>query len=64
MTPDEYEAYAAKRTLEEARWHAIRNVSRCDDDAATVAILVRALELATPGMSDDRRAGLFTGSEE
>jgi len=64
MTPDEYEAYAAKRTLEEARWHALRNVDRCDDDAATVAILVRALELATPGLSDDRRAGLFLRGEE
>lgn len=31
----------------------------CDSDAATVAVLVRALELATPDLSGRARASLF-----
>lgn len=32
----------------------------CDADAATVAVLVRALELATPDLSGQARAGLLS----
>jgi hypothetical protein len=42
-----------------ARSLAVQTVRSCDSEAATVAILVRALELATPDLGSQARAGLF-----
>lgn len=42
-----------------AKHLAGQTVRVCDSDAATVAVLVRALELATPDLSGQARASLF-----
>ena len=56
---DEQEKIFARRVLDEARRWAWDYSERGDRDATTTAFLVRALELATPGLSPELRAGLF-----
>ena len=59
------ESCAAKFVLEMAQDYAINIVDDVQDHAAaTAAILVRALELATPDLSPQRRASLFLQEEE
>jgi hypothetical protein len=59
---DQYEALAANHSVIFARDCASRYAKQ-DLDAAAIAILIRALELATPELSPERRASLFTGDE-
>lgn len=63
MTPDQYEIIAANWVRNFARARAAHNASNSDLDAATVAILARALELATPELSPQARGGLFLEEE-
>jgi len=56
---DEQETIFALRVLDEARCWAWDYGAPYDRNASTAAILVRALELATPGLSPELRAGLF-----
>ena len=62
MTPDELELASAENIRIQAATEAFLN-SRIgaigDDEAATAAILCRALELATPELSPQARARLF-----
>ena len=64
MTTDDTETSTARLVLARASWYAIQDERPADREAAAVAILVRALELATPDLSPERRAGLFLGCEE
>ena len=60
------ELRAATQCLQRARLCAL-DADSCmgtDYDAATVAILMLALELATPDLSRDNRARLFNGDDE
>jgi hypothetical protein len=63
---DYQELKAAKRLLQRAQLFALDNDSCMgpDYEAVTAAILMRALELATPELSRDRRASLFNGDDE
>ena len=60
MSPEHTEKFNAIFVIRLARELAQRHSNPCDADAAAVAILVRAVELATPDLSNDVRAGLFT----
>ena len=61
-----HELKAATDCLRKARYHALDGNSLMgpDYDAATVAILMLALELATPELSREKRASLFDGDDE
>ena len=57
---EEQETNAARLVLENAYGWAFNSCDNPQDiDAATAAILIRALELATPDLSPQRRASLF-----
>ena len=60
MKAEHTERHNALITLRLVRELASISVQPCDADAASVAILVRAIEIATPTMSADLRAGLFS----
>ncbi len=60
MTPDEIELIQARRVMYSAQGYAQGTARPCDVQAATVAILVLALELATPDMSAEQRTRLLT----
>ena len=59
MTPDEIELQCAKEVLLSARFRARYHCQPGDLEAVTAAILVLALELATPQLSDRNRAAIF-----
>ena len=60
---EDEELEAAYSVLTRAKtWVHSHNIG--DKEAATVAILIRALELATPELSPQRRATLFYPQEE
>ncbi len=59
MNPEELEQVAAQRVMYAAQTYAQSTAKQCDVKAATVAILVAAIELATPDLSDSQRASLF-----
>lgn len=57
---EQQETTAAKLVLDKANVWAWASCDEPQDrDAATAAILIRALELATPALSPQRRASLF-----
>ena len=60
MTPDELEQVQARRVMHAAKTFAQGTAKQCDVQAATVAILVMALEMATPDLSAEQRAKLLT----
>lgn len=60
---DDQELVIAKWLLELARDCAGVTSKKQDVEAATAAILMRALELATPDLSAEQRARLFQGEE-
>lgn len=60
MKAEHTERHNALITLRLVRELASISVQPCDADAASVAILVRAIEIATPTMSPELRAGLFS----
>ena len=60
MKAEHTERHNALITLRLVRELASISVQPCDADAASVAILVRAIEIATPTMSADLRASLFS----
>ena len=60
MKAEHTERHNALITLRLVRELASISVQPCDADAASVAILVRAIEIATPSMSADLRASLFS----
>jgi NTP pyrophosphatase (non-canonical NTP hydrolase) len=60
MNPDHIEKHNAICVVRLARELAQQRSNPCDHIAAAVAVLVRAVELATPDLSNDVRAGLFT----
>lgn len=60
MKAEHIERHNALLTLRLVRELASISVKPCDADAASVAILVRAIEIATPTMSPELRAGLFS----
>ena len=60
MNPDQYELLAANGVLRFAESQASYYAPN-DVHTAAVAILIRALELATPELSPERRASLFMG---
>lgn len=63
MTPaDQTELYAADTLLLHARQFA-KGALPDDFDAVTLAVMCRALELATPGWSAEARARLFMPEE-
>ena len=59
MNPEELEQVAAQRVMNAAQTYAHSIANPCDVKAATVAILVAAIELATPDLIDSQRASLF-----
>lgn len=59
MSPEHTEKFNAICVIRLARELAQRHSNPCDADAAAVAILVRAVELATPDLSSEARASLF-----
>ena len=61
MTPDELELEDALDVLTNAQSCARLSSLHQDREACTAAILCRALELATPDLSPERRAALFLG---
>ena len=61
MTPDELELQDARDVHEIARRRGHFAIRAEDREACTAAILCRALELATPDLSPERRAALFLG---
>jgi hypothetical protein len=64
MTPDDKEYIAAETVAGRAYGLALQNNKANDVEAATIAILIRALEQITPDWSHEARARLFTGDEE
>jgi hypothetical protein len=66
MTPEQIEEQAARECLASvfSNAYAKRDESNLDLDAKIVAILMRALEMATPDLSRDRRASLFNSDDE
>jgi hypothetical protein len=63
MTPNEIEEIQARRVMYAAQAYAQGTARPCDVQAATVAILVMALEMATPDLSDDARSSFFNKGE-
>jgi hypothetical protein len=67
MTPEQYELLAANGVLRfaqsQASYYAPKDAPFNNVHTASVAILIRALELATPELSPERRASLFTQGE-
>ena len=65
MTPEEREMESAKSTHRHAGFEAMGNhpLGSPDIEAATAAILCRALQLATPDLSPQGRARLFMEEE-
>ena len=63
MNIEQYELLAANWTRNFAKARAAHNTQKRDEDAATVAILVRALELATSDLSPAGRARLLLEDE-
>ncbi|MFA7278944.1 MAG: hypothetical protein WC100_02510 [Sterolibacterium sp.] len=63
MNKETAELLSAAHVRQLAIVHAKHNVGETDYDAASVAILIRAVELATPELSQERRAGLFMETE-
>ena len=62
---EQQETTAAKLVLDKADFWAYVYCNNFEDkDAATAAILIRALELTTPDLSPQRRAYLFLQEEE
>jgi hypothetical protein len=59
MTPDENEHTHAQYLVQFAQAYARKHFPN-DVDAAAAAMLVRAVELATPELSPDSRAALFS----
>ena len=61
MTRDELETIQAQAVLEFAR----NQITWCDGDehAVIAAIIARALELATPQLSDRNRAAIFWSAD-
>ena len=59
MKAEHTERHNALITLRLVRELASISVQPCDADAASVAILVRAIEIATPDLSSEARASLF-----
>lgn len=65
QTPDEIELISAKSLLKTARILSdFGSPKQGDIHAAIVAILLTALELATPNLSASQRAGLINQPEE
>ena len=60
MTPNEIEEIQARRVMYAAQAYAQSTAKPCDVQAATVAILVMALEIATPDLSAEQRSKMFT----
>lgn len=64
-TPEQHEHAAAKLIYAEAVEHAKTIVSNpLDAKAQAIAILMAALAVATPGLSDDARLALVMGRAE
>lgn len=63
MTESQEQLFA-RWTLEQVQQMAMCTDVKEDRGAATVAILVQAIILATPDLSAERRAGLFLENEE
>jgi len=59
MSPEHTEKFNAIFVIRLARELAQRHSNPCDADAAAVAILVRAVELATHDLTAEARASLF-----
>ena len=64
MTPEHRETFCANSVCNFARARTAHFVDAQDLDAAHVAVLVTALEFATPGWSRESRARLFMECEE
>jgi hypothetical protein len=60
---EQREGVSANHCLHLCRVHAQANCPN-DVEAATAAILIRALELATPELSPEKRASLFLSNDE
>ena len=63
MNIEQIEDFAANECLKLAKNMAFANL-KSDQEAATVAILMLALEKSTPELSRDTRAKLFNGDDE
>ena len=61
MTPEDIEAQNSSRLLAHAHTLAAHHSPPGDRDAVAVALLYRAIELATPGQSPRLRASVFCG---
>jgi len=59
MNPEHIEKHNAICVVRLARELAQQRSNPCDHIAAAVAVLVRAVELATPDLSSEARASLF-----
>jgi hypothetical protein len=64
MTPQQHESVAADHCLQLARVHAQNFCYPHDYEAQTIAIILAAFDLATQGMSVERRNALLRGENE
>ena len=64
MTPNDHEQAAAKLILANAHAHANSFGDPRDIEAQTIAIILAAFDLATQGMSVERRSALLKGENE
>jgi hypothetical protein len=63
MTPKQCESIIATSVLMEVQRRSMFYSVAGDETASAIAILVLALELATPDLSPERRASLFNHGE-
>jgi hypothetical protein len=64
MTPQQHESVAAELIFADAQAHANIFGDPRDLEAQTIAIILAAFDLATKGMSVERRNALLKGENE